>query len=106
MACHALEGVVALVSCRADGYLDPTPSIHAKLRSMGARVATRLGKDVTHVIFNRRLNPSLQVQQPARSAAQMHAPMATAQPEWPPGQADPALLVPASPWRGSACDTA
>jgi len=60
MACHALDGVVALISCRADGYLDPTPSIHAKLRSMGARVATRLGKDVTHVIFNRRLNPSAQ----------------------------------------------
>jgi hypothetical protein len=61
MAFYALEGVVALVSCRADGYLDPTPSIHAKLRGMGARVAARLGKDVTHIIFNRRLNPTAQV---------------------------------------------
>lgn len=57
----ALEGVVAFVSCRADGYMDPTPTIHNKLRAMGAQVATRLSKDVTHIVFRRKANPSAQV---------------------------------------------
>lgn len=54
----ALDGVVAFMCARADGNTYVQEALLAKLRALGARVAARLGRDVTHVLFQPRLCPS------------------------------------------------
>ena len=49
----ALEGVVALVQC-SDPIHNARRAITQRLAAHGARVVQRLGKDVTHVVFERR----------------------------------------------------
>lgn len=51
-----LEGVVALVYAE---FASQT-ALTNKLRALGARVAGRFGKEVTHIIFQRRFQPSVQ----------------------------------------------
>ena len=51
-----LEGVVALVCNRVDGDLHSHSAITSKLRQLGAKTTTRFGRDVTHVIFQRKLD--------------------------------------------------
>lgn len=48
-----LQDVVALVVC-ADRTLNAKEALRNRLQGCGAKVATRLGQDVTHVIFERR----------------------------------------------------
>ena len=51
-ACDILDGVVAFVCGDAAG------GVATKLRQLGASIAARLSKDVTHVVFHRSLEPS------------------------------------------------
>ena len=48
-----LGDVVALVVSRPLGPVDTKQAISKKLESMGARVAHRVSKEVTHIIFHR-----------------------------------------------------
>ena len=56
-----LHGVVAFLQCRADGGYDPNVSIRSMLQAMGAQVAQRVNKDVTHIVFRRKATPTSQV---------------------------------------------
>ena len=55
-----LSDVVALVHCCAPNDSFTSDALHSKLRQLGARTASRINKDVTHVIFQRKLHPSAQ----------------------------------------------
>jgi hypothetical protein len=58
------DGVVAyVVKWRADGDLSFLTSFTRKLESNGARVASRLQKDVTHVVFQQKALSTCQEQQ-------------------------------------------
>lgn len=57
-----LEDVVAVVVSRPLGPANTKQAISQKLESLGARVATRLGKEVTHIIFQRQRNVDQQDQ--------------------------------------------
>lgn len=48
-----LSDVVALVISKPLGPVDTKAAITEKLLGLGARVASRLGKEVTHIIFQR-----------------------------------------------------
>lgn len=52
-----LAGVVALVYC-SDGDATVKAAIQAKLQRCGARVASRIGSEVTHVVFKSTLTAS------------------------------------------------
>eukprot|EP00798_Chlamydomonas_sp_ICE-L_P009913 gene9913-7780_t len=55
-----LAGVTAfLVKWRADGDLNFYGPLSTKLAQLGARLVTRLGKDVTHIIFQKIAMPNL-----------------------------------------------
>lgn len=58
MADRPLTGVVALVSFRADSTFNFKHSISTKLTDLGAKVTKRFGKDVTHIVFQKRLQPN------------------------------------------------
>ena len=58
MANNVLSGVVALVSFRSDGTFNFKQTIATKLTDLGARVTSRFGRDVTHVVFQKRLKPT------------------------------------------------
>lgn len=58
MTSKVLSGVIALVSFRADGTFNFKQTISTKLTNMGARVTSRFSKDVTHVVFQKRLKPT------------------------------------------------
>lgn len=45
---------------RVDGDVSTTQAINAKLRALGAKTLPRLTKDVTHVIFQRKLQSTAQ----------------------------------------------
>ncbi len=49
----ALTGVTALVVARSGDAVDYRRVLEARLASLGARVAQRLGREVTHVVFRR-----------------------------------------------------
>lgn len=53
-----LSGVVALVSFRPDAIFNFKQTISTKLTDLGARVTSRFSKDVTHVVFQKRLKPT------------------------------------------------
>jgi glutamate/tyrosine decarboxylase-like PLP-dependent enzyme len=57
-AVMALDGVVAFMCARPDGNTYVQEALLEQLRALGARVAARLGRDVTHVVFQPRLCPS------------------------------------------------
>ena len=51
---NLLEGVVAVIySCQHSGPVDIRVALKFKLESIGARVCQRLGKDTTHIVFQR-----------------------------------------------------
>ena len=50
--CDILDGVVAYV------YGDGLGGVSTKLRQLGAQIASRLSKDVSHVVFHRSLEPT------------------------------------------------
>lgn len=52
-----LQDVVALVCC-ADAVRNAKQAIQARLREHGARVVQRLGRDVSHVVFERKHVPA------------------------------------------------
>ncbi len=52
-ASAALAGVTALVVARSGDAVDYRRVLEARLASLGARVAQRLGREVTHVVFRR-----------------------------------------------------
>ncbi len=58
MTSKVLSGVVALVSFRPDGTFNFKQTISTKLTDLGARVTGRFSKDVTHVVFQKRLKPT------------------------------------------------
>ncbi len=58
MTSKVLSGVVALVSFRPDGTFNFKQTISTKLTDLGARVTSRFSKDVTHVVFQKRLKPT------------------------------------------------
>ena len=58
MSTNVLSGVVALVSFRPDGTFNFKQTISTKLTDLGARVTSRFSKDVTHVVFQKRLKPT------------------------------------------------
>ncbi|KAL0035929.1 hypothetical protein WJX77_008231 [Trebouxia sp. C0004] len=58
MTSKVLSGVVALVSFRSDGTFNFKQTISTKLTDLGARVTSRFSKDVTHVVFQKRLKPT------------------------------------------------
>ncbi|KAL0055045.1 hypothetical protein WJX82_006219 [Trebouxia sp. C0006] len=58
MTSKVLSGVVALVSFRPDGTFNFKKTISTKLTDLGARVTSRFSKDVTHVVFQKRLKPT------------------------------------------------
>lgn len=58
MAEKPLTGVVALVSFRTDSAFNFKQTISTKLTNLGAKVTKRFGKDVTHIVFQKRLQPS------------------------------------------------
>ena len=58
MSNNILSGVVALVSCKPDGTFNFRQTISTKLTDLGARVTSRFSKDVTHVVFQKRLKPT------------------------------------------------
>ena len=53
-ACDILHGVVVLVVSHAAGAVNDKAALSQKLQSLGARVAARLSKGVSHVVFRRR----------------------------------------------------
>lgn len=55
---QTLAGVVALLSTHALST-HAHSAITSKLRQLGAKAAARFGRDVTHVIFQRKLQPSV-----------------------------------------------
>ena len=57
-----LSGVVALVSFRPDNTFNFKQTVSTKLTDLGARVTSRFGKDVTHVVFQKRLKPTAEQQ--------------------------------------------
>ena len=53
--CDILEGVVAFIQCcQPSGPVDARVVLRQKLESLGARICHRLGKDTTHVVFQKR----------------------------------------------------
>jgi hypothetical protein len=48
-----LQDVIAIIVC-SDPIHNAKGALHKRLQSNGARVLARLGKDVTHIIFERR----------------------------------------------------
>lgn len=54
-----LDGVIAYVYARSCGHTNLQAAVVAKLKDLGARVSTRLSKEVTHVIFQRQHHPSI-----------------------------------------------
>lgn len=57
-----LQDVTALVISRPLGPVDTKQAISLKLEDLGARVTSRLGKEVTHIIFQRLRSSSPQEQ--------------------------------------------
>ena len=57
-ALHVLKGVIAFVPLRADGDSDARQSIIWALSRLGAKVAPRISKACTHVVFNKTPNPT------------------------------------------------
>eukprot|EP00198_Chlamydomonas_reinhardtii_P006492 XP_001695828.1 predicted protein [Chlamydomonas reinhardtii] len=57
---NMLEGCSVHVWQRVDGDVSTTQAINAKLRALGAKTLPRLTKDVTHVIFQRKLQSTAQ----------------------------------------------
>lgn len=55
-----LGSVVAFVHSRVDGDARVHDAVVAKLRALGARPVARISKEVTHVIFQRKLHPTQQ----------------------------------------------
>lgn len=53
-----LRGVVAYVPRRVDGDLSVHNAVTSKLSSLGAKLAGRFGKEVTHIVFLKKLLPS------------------------------------------------
>jgi hypothetical protein len=51
MASEVLTGVVAFVSINNDGGLNASAAFSKQLASAGAKIAPRLCKEVTHVVF-------------------------------------------------------
>ncbi len=49
----ALEGVVALVIARSSDAIAYRKVLEARLAGLGARVAVRFGREVTHIVFRR-----------------------------------------------------
>ena len=58
MADKPLAGVVAFFSFRADETLSFKKTFLNNLTNIGARVTQRFGKDVTHVVVQKRFKPS------------------------------------------------
>ena len=58
MSSTVLSGVVALVSFRPDKTFNFKQTVSTKLTDLGARVTSRFSKDVTHVVFQKRLKPT------------------------------------------------
>ena len=50
----SLEGVVAFVLSHAAGALDDKAALTQKLESLGARIAARFSREVSHVVFRRK----------------------------------------------------
>lgn len=68
MAQQALAGVVAYVSCN---YNEQRLALVSRLKSLGAQIASRLGKEVSHIVFSRgaKLNADERVQEDAELRA-------------------------------------
>ena len=58
MSNNVLSGVVALVSFRPDKTFNFKQTVSTKLTDLGARVTSRFSRDVTHVVFQKRLKPT------------------------------------------------
>lgn len=58
MSRNVLSGVVALVSFRPDKTFNFKQTVSTKLTDLGARVTSRFSRDVTHVVFQKRLKPT------------------------------------------------
>lgn len=58
MAVPVLEGVVAYLCFRSDGDVNVHSALVSRLKALGARVSNMIAKDVTHVIFQPKLNTS------------------------------------------------
>ena len=58
MADKPLTGVVALVNFRTDSTFNFKQSISTKLTNLGAKVTKRFGREVTHIVFQKRLQPN------------------------------------------------
>lgn len=57
-----LEDVVALVISRFLGPVDTKQALSHKLEGLGAKLVSRLGKEVTHIIFMRQRTADAQEQ--------------------------------------------
>ncbi|KAK9838709.1 hypothetical protein WJX74_001816 [Apatococcus lobatus] len=55
-----LQGVRALLKCRADGSVDSKAAIARVLEGLGAKTCSRLSKDVTHIIFQKPTTATIQ----------------------------------------------
>ena len=53
MPSNVFDGVMAVVKS-TDPLLNSKPAIQSRLIAHGARIIQRLGKDVTHVVFERK----------------------------------------------------
>ena len=61
---HIQEGVVAFLQCcQTSGPVDAKVVLKHKLESLGARVCQRLGRDTTHVVFQKHHQASTEERQ-------------------------------------------
>lgn len=61
-SCEALANTLVFVPKRVDGDVSVHNAVTSKLTSLGARLASRYGKDVTHIVYLKKLLPSPQEQ--------------------------------------------
>lgn len=55
-----LQGVRAVLKCRIDSSVDSKAAISRVLESLGAKICSRMSKDVTHIIYQKPQTATLQ----------------------------------------------